>query len=486
MVIKRLLHISAIIVLLTIAVLLVRTAMFESRQLVVDDVKPLHLDANKLAQQLAGALTYQTISHKDPSRDDIAVFEGLHAYLRETFSGVHQYLNREVIDKRHLVYHWPGSDKTLKPVLFIAHLDVVPVEQATLAQWQHPPFAGRVDDKFIWGRGSLDDKSSVVGLLAATDKLLEKGVKPKRTIYFAFGGDEEVGGKRGAAIIANHFKQRDIQFEFVVDEGGIITEGIVQDVELPVALIGIAEKGYVSFDLQVETEGGHSSMPPKQSAIGILSNAITKIEQQPMPPRLTPAMQTMFDYLGPELPFPQRLVMANRWLFEPFILKRLSQRPSNNATIRSTAVVTEMHSGTAENVLPKQARAVVNFRLLTGDSVAKIERHLQRIIADNSIKVTRRKVYQQASSVSEITSNAFINIHSTVKQVFADTVVAPYLVVAATDSRHYEAVADNIYRFQPVRLQQQDLARFHGMNERISITGFSEMVQFYAALMAKL
>jgi carboxypeptidase PM20D1 len=235
--------------------------------------------------RLAQALRFATISHEDPAQVDRAPFRELHRFLEESFPQVHHSLKREVIEEYSLLYTWQGTDASLAPALFAGHIDVVPVESGTETEWQYPPFEGCVEEGYIWGRGALDDKVAVLGLLEAAEALLARGFQPHRTIYLAFGHDEEVGGTYGAKRIAALLQQRGVRLEFALDEGLAVTEGIIPKVSKPVAMVGIAEKGYLCLELSAESRGGHSSMPPSETAIGILSAAITRLERHPMPPR---------------------------------------------------------------------------------------------------------------------------------------------------------------------------------------------------------
>jgi carboxypeptidase PM20D1 len=361
----------------------------------------------------------------------------------------------------------------------MAHLDVVPVETGTEDQWTHPPFSGEIADGFIWGRGSMDIKEGVVGILEAVELLLKEGFQPRRTVYLAFGHDEEIGGSEGARVIADELKRRISSLEYVLDEGGSITEGIVPGMESPVALVGIAEKGYVSLELSVESEGGHSSMPPPETAIGILSAALIALERHQMPASFSGVINRLFAHIGPEMNFVRKLVFANTWLFSPFIVHKLAQSPYTNAMIRTTTAPTIVQGGTKENILPKKATCVVNFRILPGDTVASVTDHVKTVIDDPRITIRPLKQSWNPSMVSDDAGECFQTLHKTINQIFPDVMVAPFLVTGATDSRHYVGISKNIFKFVPFMASREDLKRVHGTDERISIEDYEQCIRFY-------
>jgi len=381
-----------------------------------------------------------------------------------------------------LLFSWKGKDERLKPVLLMAHMDVVPVDAATESSWHHPPFSGQVADGYIWGRGTMDDKGSVIAILEAAENLLTSGFEPQRTIYLAFGHDEEVGGNNGAANIAAALRSRGVELEFVLDEGLNILSGIISGLSSPVALIGIAEKGYLTLRLTIETPGGHSSMPPADTAIGVMSRALHKLSASPFSSRLDGPTRRMLEFIGPEMAWSKRLVLANLWLFDPLVRRQLAASPLTNATIRTTVAPTIINAGVQENVLPTRAAAVLNVRILPGETIAGAIEHVRKTIDDPKIQLTSLPVSMEPSSVSDIESPSFTLLHRTIRQISPEAIVAPSLLVAATDSRHYSALTKNIYRFLPITLRPEDTKRYHGIDERISIQDYERCVRFYAQL----
>ena len=445
---------------------------------------PVAVIPGDAAERLAHSLRIPTISAEDAAAFDAKAFKTLHAYLQSAFRRVHAHLRRETVGEHSLLYTWQGSDPSLEPILLAGHLDVVPVEPGTEHKWQHDPFAGRIAEGFIWGRGAIDNKSTVLGTLEAVDMLLEQGFRPARTVYLAYGHDEEVGGAAGARQIASLLKARGVALEMVLDEGGVISDGILSGVAEPTALVGIAEKGFVTIELSARLAGGHSSLPPRQSAAGILSAAVARLEEEQMPARLEGATSQLFDRIGARLPFPQRAVFANLWLTRPLVTRKLEEKPVTNAMVRTTTAVTIFQAGTKDNVLPSQARAVVNFRILPGDTIATVMDHVRRAVDDSRVEVKiAGRFSAEPSAVSSTDSESFRTLERAIRKVSPDTIVAPYLVVVATDARYYSGLSRNIFRFLPLRLTTRDLERMHGSDERLGIREYEAAIRTYRQLL---
>src|SRR5919197_2423809 len=442
------------------------------------------IDRDRVAEHLAAAIRFRTVSHQDPSDDDRAQFAGRRAFLARTYPKLHHSLVRELVNGDGLLYTWKGADPSATPVLLLAHQDVVRVEPGTAGKWTHPPFAGAIADGFVWGRGAMDDKASLVLLMEAVESLLAEGFRPPLTVYIASGFDEEVGGLEGAARIAALLAQRGVRLAWVLDEGRFVSQGLVPGVRQPVASIGIAEKGYVSVELVAETEGGHSSRPPREPAIGLLAAAIDRLQRHQMPAGLRGAPRRELQALAPHMPFRQRVMLSNLWLFEPLVVRALEKAPTTNALVRTTTAPTILEAGVKENVLPSRARAVVNFRILPGDSAESVLTHVRRVVADDHIKVGKiTRMTSEPSPESSTDSPAYHVLEETIRTLFPDAVIAPSLVLGGTDSRHFAAVADDVYRFMPFRVGPQDLTRFHGTDERFEIAQIDAAVEFYRSLL---
>jgi len=471
-------------VLLLTAVVIVRTAIFgppAMRDVPAPD--PLEIDPGLVAGNLAKALRIQTVSHSGDLPPAAEAFAEFHDFLSASFPRVHRAMAREIVAGHSLLFTWPGRAPGLDPILFSAHMDVVPVEPGTEADWTYPAFSGQVADGFVWGRGALDMKQSLTAYMEAAEALLAAGFVPERTIYFAFTHDEELGAE-AALEIAALLEARGVRLFYTLDEGLTIAEGLVPGVVRPVALIGIAQKGYLTVELVAQDEGGHSSMPPANPMNARLARAVAAVVDNPMPARLAPPATQMFEYLAPEMSLLNRAVLANRWLLGPVLMARLEANPATNALIRTTFAPTVIESGFKPNVLPQQGRAVFNIRILPGDSVAQVRDHVRARIADPGIEVRIvGSSPSEPSAVSDPGSRSFRLLRRTVRQIFPDAVQAPGLVLARTDSRSYERIAANSYLFLPSRLTAEDLPRIHGTNERIAVENYAEIIRFYAQLM---
>jgi carboxypeptidase PM20D1 len=461
-------------------VLVVRTVGFKSVQRDVPAAPAVTVDANAAAEHLAAAVRVVTIS--ESSMADRNTFMLLRALLRQQYPQTFQKLQVEEVGDS-LLFTWKGSDAALAPIVLCGHLDVVPVEPGSESAWKQQPFAGVVEGGFVWGRGTLDDKGSVIAILEATELLLKAGHMPKRTVIYAFGHDEEVGGS-GAVAMAAKLKERGVKALYVLDEGLARIRGIIPGVKADVALLGVAEKGFVSVELLASTESGHSSMPPAETAVGRLSKALVRLESTPTEASLEGPTAQLLDTVGPEMGFGLKLVMANRWLLGPVVLSIYNKKDSTRATVRTTVAPTMLKAGVKENVLAREARAVVNFRIRPGETRESVIAWVEQTVADDRVKVTELagSISSNPSPVTRRDSAGYQAIEKTLRSVFTTTVVAPSLVLGATDGRHYQELSDAVIRFGPVLMEQEDLARLHGVNERLSVEVLGEMVRFYRQL----
>ncbi len=479
---KPLLLVVVAVFVLLASVVITRTALFTSRQVKAEPVPRIAVNTARAAEHLSRAIQFKTISYQDPKQFDREQFLGFHEYLKTAFPGIHRRLERETVADYSLLYTWKGSDPSLKPVVLLAHQDVVPVVPGTEPDWQQPPFSGRIEGGYVWGRGAMDDKGSLLQLFEAVELLIAENYQPRRTIYLALGHNEEVLGS-GAVQMAKLLAARGVRAEYVLDEGGSLVRGVVPGVVAPVALIGVAEKGYLSAELTAAAVGGHSSIPPARTAIGALSRALARLEDQQFPARFSGVSEQTFRYLGPEMPLFERTIFANSWLLGPLVTAKLAASKETNATVRTTTAVTIVEGGIKENVLPSKARAVVNFRLLPGDSIESVLEHVRRVIDDPQIAVRPLSTPSAPSAVSSTDAPGFKTIQKTIAQIYPQAVAAPFLVLGGTDSRHYTALSPNLYRFNPALNDSTDLKRIHGTNERTSIESHVEGVRFFVQLL---
>lgn len=464
-------------------VLTINTMMFSSRQIEVAPATPQSAAPGAI-ERLSAAVQIPTVSY--PDRIDTLAFRRLDSLTRKQYPLIDSLLERLDVNPFSQVFRWPGKEAALKPVLLLAHLDVVPVETEALGQWTHPPFSGDVADGFLWGRGTLDDKISAFAILEAVEQLLAQGFTPNRNIYLAFGHDEEVSGYAGAQSIAAYFSRQGLHFEYVLDEGHIILKNALAGLDPPLAMIGIAEKGYLTLQLKVQlAQGGHSSMPPAETAIGILAQAIDRLQDHPFPGHIDGASKALFNFIGPEMHPLYKTLFANLWLTRPLLISQLSKGNASNAILRTTIAPTIIQGGVRANVLPSQAQAQINFRIIPGETVESVTEYVRNTIADERVRVgpLADSGSQDPSPVSGTDTFGFNVIQKSIREIFPEVVVAPALVIAATDSRHYQAISDQIYRFQPLYLEQEDLSRIHGIDERISVEGYGKAIEFYRQLL---
>jgi carboxypeptidase PM20D1 len=480
---KKIISGIVMVIVLIIAVMLVKTMTFTSKQITVEEKVNITLDKMKIAGHLSDAVKIQTISYEEPNQLNADAFDTFQAFLEKTYPLIHRQLKKEKIGHA-LLYTWQGKDTDKKPILLLAHQDVVPVEAGAEKDWVHPGFSGAIADGFVWGRGTLDNKNALISVMESMEYLIGKGFVPDRTLYVALDDDEEVGGK-GAEAISLLLQKRGIKLDYVLDEGGNIAEGMVPGVKSPVAFVGIAEKGRMTVKLTARGEGGHSSMPPAHTALGVLSRAICNIENHQFPKSLKGPTRVMFEYVGPEMTFPMRLIMANLWLTEPLLEQQLSKISASNAMIRTTAAATMAKGSARENILPPQAIGIVNVRIIPGETTQAALEYIKNKVNDSKVEIEVMGNPNDPSPVSDIDTPAFHALNTAIRQLYPDTVIAPYLLLGASDSRHFYKLTNNVYRFTPVHMKSEDLKRMHGINERIRIDDLAEIVKFYICLIKR-
>lgn len=472
-----------LLVLAVIAIILVNVFMLSSKQLDIPAAAP-QIAVDSAAVHLSKAIQIQTVSYGDASKIDTMAFLELHELIRSSFPAVMENLSMEIVNKYSLLFHWKSENPSAEPIILLGHMDVVPVD--TLHEhWDFPPFAGIIDNQYIYGRGALDDKLSVFGILEAAEQLLKDGYRPKQDIYFAFGHDEELTGEQGAVQLKNTLLERGIKAAFILDEGLVVTNGMVPGVQKPVALIGISEKGYLTIKLEVTMEGGHSSMPEKENALTVLAKAITALQQNQFKPQITPPVEHFIEFIRPETSFILKMAFANRWLFENMILSTYQKSAAGAALVQSTISPTIFDAGFKENVIPAYATAAVNLRLLPGLKIQDVLDYFKEVINDERVTISVSGLPKEASPVASVEEPAFQSIHQSIREVFPEALVAPSMVLATTDSRHYTELSSSIYKFLPVSIDGTAIKSIHGKNEKISIDNYSSCISFYYQLMKK-
>ncbi|MGI6004189.1 MAG: M20 family peptidase [Christensenellales bacterium] len=445
-------------------------------------IPEMPMDAERATQSLSAAIRIKTVSYKDTPQTDYASFIQYHNFLRERYPLIHSVMQREAVGGYSLLYRWRGDGAAEElPVLFMAHMDVVPVQQQTLDQWPYPPFSGEVAEGYVWGRGTMDMKSHMITLLEAAETLIAQGFSPKRDIYFAFGHDEEIFGE-GIPAVQRLLQQRNIRFELVLDEGGCIIDGSDFGVQGVLATIGLCEKGIADYKLTSRQAGGHSSTPPRQTALGVIARAIDRIQNRPRRLRVTPPIRYMLTAIGPSMNFAKRFVIANLWLFGPFAARLLLGNPATAAMVRTTMAPTMAKASDASNVLPEVCEAVVNCRILPGETVESVRRHIARSIADDRVEITVPYGFDP-SPISDRHQAGYARVAQTVMDVFPGVIPVPTLLTGATDSRHMHSLSDCVLRFSPCYCPADARSRIHSTGERIAVDNIDGMLRFFARLM---
>jgi carboxypeptidase PM20D1 len=442
---------------------------------------PRNTDAVRRFSQI---LQLQTISARIDERKVEAAFTELFALLPRLYPATWKTARVTAHPPWRLVLELPGTDPALEPVLLMAHYDVV---DAADTGWTFPPFSGEIDDEFLWGRGAIDDKSVFVALLEAVEQVTNAGRKLDRGLILAFGGDEELSGHLGAKTTAEEFAGDGRHFHCVVDEGGVIAKGMLRTPEQPIALVGVAEKGFCNIVVTAEGDGGHASMPSKVTAVGKIARAVAQIEKHPFAPRLLPAIRRFFRALAPAAAFPERVVFGNTRLLWPLVSRILGSRPSTDALVRTTQAVTMAEGSSAANVLPQRATATVNCRILPGESVASVLAHYRKVLRRHPVTVALSDGGEHSEPVREspLDHPAYGTIVRLCNELYPGVLPAPYLVTGSTDSKWFRDLTDCILRFVPVTLEPDDLARVHGTNERISHTNYLSLIRFYERLITE-
>ena len=439
------------------------------------------VDVERFTKNLSDAIKIPTIANRDESLVDWAPFDEFHAFLEKSYPLMHEKLEKQIISTRSLMYHWKSEHPEKEPIALLAHQDVVPVTPGTEEDWKYPAYSGEIAEGFLWGRGAIDMKNHLIAVCEAVETLLEEGYVPERDVYLCFGHNEEVmaeGEICGADCMMRWFKERGIRLDSVLDEGGAILEAKVDKViDGHIAGVGIAEKGHVDFEISVNAKGGHSSQPPKHSALGELSKIVCKLENNQFKAELTPQLYSLFNEIGKNTTYPVRCVMSNLPVLKPLITKICSEIPPVASMMRTTTAVTMANGSPAPNVLPQKATVNVNFRIMPGQTIEDVEKHIRKYAGPKAeVKLVSGK---NPSKISPTDSRAFNAIRAICKEMDPKAIVAPYLVMGGTDARNYEDVCDNIYRYSPFLMDTALLLTTHGTNERIPISSLKDGVVFF-------
>ncbi|XP_004610123.2 N-fatty-acyl-amino acid synthase/hydrolase PM20D1 [Sorex araneus] len=443
---------------------------------------PAQFDAEErtaMKEALKAAIQIPTVSFGPEEFNTTALAE-FGEFMRRAFPTVFNtsFIQHEVVGEYSHLFTVQGSDPSLQPYLLLAHIDVVPAPEEG---WDVPPFSGLESDGFIHGRGTLDNKNSLMATLQALELLLVRNYVPRRSFFIALGHDEEVSGKYGAQKISALLQARDVQLAFIVDEGSFVLDGFIPSLKKPIAMISVTEKGGLDLLLQVDMTPGHSSAPPKETSIGILAAAVARLEQTPMPNMFEDGtLATTLQLLAKEFPFPASIVLSNLWLFRPLVSRLMEKNDITNAFIRTTTALTMFNAGVKVNVIPPVAQATINFRIHQAQTVQEVLEFVKNVVADERVQMHVLSAFEPLPvSPSDDQALGYHLLRQTIKSVFPEvSIVVPGTCIANTDSRHYQNLTTNIYRFNPVYLQPQGFSSIHGVNEKISIEAYETQVKF--------
>ena len=480
------------LVLLLLALLVVLAAVVIGRTLMVKPVAEAAygpvpaapaIDAGAAAQHLSAAVKFATVSHEDAAEDDPKPLAAQRDWLTATYPHFAATAPRETVGAGGLIWTWKGSDPSLAPVILMAHQDVVPVVEETRNLWQADPFGGEIKDGAVWGRGSIDDKGSLVALMEAAEALASQGFKPKRTIYIVSGHDEEVRGS-GALAAAQALKVRDVHALFALDEGSVV----IKDFPLtgkPAALIGISEKGYATLKIAARGAGGHSSAPPDDTAATTVARAVAAIADRPFPLKFAGPSADMLRALSPKLGFTARMAIANDWLFGGLLTKQAGATPAGKSMLHTTIAPTRLSGSPKDNVLPSLATAEINYRIAPGQTSGDVMASARAAVGKLPVSLSWAGEPRDPSPVSSTNSEAWRDVAGVTAAMFPGVPVAPSLVTAGTDGRVMYLVTGDVYRFQPILFGLHDVEMIHGVNEHLKIEDLKRMADFYARLMLK-
>ena len=471
------------VIALLLAVTAVRAAFFvpSKKDAVEKEAEKEEVDIARYCKNLSDAIKIKTVSNYDRKAVDWKEFEKFHAFLEERYPLIHKTLSKTEIGDASLIYKWEGSDPSLDGIALLGHQDVVPIADGTLGDWTYDPFEGFNDGEYIWGRGAMDMKNHLIAVMESVEQLIKDGYTPKRSVYICLGHNEEVvaAPDNGAKQIAEYFKEHGVHLESIIDEGGAILPVNVNGVlNCNLAGVGVAEKGSVNYEISVNAKGGHSSQPPKHTALGHLADVIKDLENHQFKATMPKFVYELFTEIGKRCSYPARLVTCNIWLLKPIILAVMTKIPPAASLIRTCTAVT-MASGSPQfNVLPQRASITVNFRTMPGVTRADVEEHIRKSVRNKNIDI-KFLTGKDASAVSPTSSRSFKAIKELCESADSKNLVAPFLVMGATDAYTYEPVCENIYRFAPFVVDTKLLLCTHGTNERLPLSSAQGALTFF-------
>ncbi|SHF78283.1 carboxypeptidase PM20D1 [Dysgonomonas macrotermitis] len=502
----------AALLVIFIAILVIRTLTypFLKTDTVQEGQTPETPLTEKSIKRFAEGIRIPTVSTEVYEDTYFKPFDDFKVYLPKAYPEIYKAMDTITVNKYGLVFHWKGKNSDLKPILFLSHYDVVPVigynpETETASdtifrpgdavippadtiqsKWDYSPFSGAVADGRIYGRGTLDMKCMLFSLFEAADTLIAQGFQPERDIWFAFGHDEEVGGRQGAIQIAEYFKQQDLTFDAVYDEGGIIAApgSALESIQKPLGLVGIGEKGFLTLRIKVHGIGGHASMPPAKSSLVYAAEIIEKLNNNQMPSKIISPIASFLDNIGGEMNFASQVAIANQWALKPLLISTFSKSPSSNALIRTTTAISMAKGSDAANVLTSVSEVTVNFRILPGETVDDVKKHVDKLCEGYNVEIETISA-REPSAISSLDTRGFEIIKKTMAELYPKAIVSSYITIGGTDAYKYQSVSDNIYRFMPLNLSLSEQRSIHNENEHITLDNFAKMIWYFKELMTK-
>jgi len=509
MMIKKTLLLLLLVFILLMIIVIIKTLYHNFTRINNLANQPKIHNINELAvRRLSKAIQIPTVSTVVYEDTNFQPFEEFKTFLKTAYPTIYQAMDTITVNKYGLVFHWKGKDQNKKPLLFLSHYDVVPISnypedgpihekdfifdlKGTSAplknyctSWTYAPFSGIVKDGRIYGRGTLDMKGMLISIVEAAEELLKQGYQPQQDIYLAFGHDEEVSGRQGALKIAQYFKEKGLHFDAVYDEGGFVTspKSVLSGVDKAIALIGVAEKGFLTLQITVKGTGGHSSMPPKKGSLVFASEIVEKLNTRQMHATLIPPIENFLNNVGGAMDFKSRVAISNQWLLGGTLLKTLENVPGSNALVRTTTAITMMHASDAPNVLSAATTLTVNFRILQGNTVENVLNHVKEICKgyDTSYEIVSAR---EPSKLSSHQSEQFKKLKETIAINYPNAIITPYLTIGGTDAYKYEIVSDNVFRFMPIQVNEFEQRQIHNEDESITIDNYMRMINHFKLLM---
>ena len=446
------------------------------------------VNRERVAEKLSKAIQFKTVSHLNEDETDWNEFEKFYEFLKEAFPNIQKTLSVEHIGRAGLLYFWEGSDKTLDPIAFLSHQDVVPVTTGTEKEWKYPPFEGHNDGEYIWGRGAIDMKNQLVAVMESIETLIEEGYTPKRSVYICFGYNEElmIDDGNSATMIAEHLKRKGVHLDSIIDEGGaMIPIKIPGVIDTVLAGVGIGEKGYADYRVTVSAKGGHSSAPPKHTAIGVLARKIENLENHPFPEEVPEYFVELLSLVGERVSCPLNQIFKILPKFKKPMGKLMTLVPNGATFVRTCQAVTMCEGSPAANVLPQRASATINFRMVQGTTLKDVENKIKKYMSGKNTTVELVKGHE-ASELSSTNSAAFNTIREVAKDIDSKITVSPFMVMGGTDAYHYQCVCENIYRFSPFAVPVDVMTTAHSTNERVPIDALVQATAFFKSYIKKM